>query len=152
MSSWAEFEMGAPDLAAAARRLLAQHGLAYLGTVRPDGGPRVHPVAPVLTDAHLLVAIGDWSPKWRDLRRDPRCILHLLPGPADDEVVMGCRATERSELFEVASAAASHTIHADDHVIELEIDRFDHGWWERVGQPDTAPIRYRWTAAEGVIR
>lgn len=51
--TWTEFERQQPALADAGRRQLYQVGigLAFLATVRPDGGPRVHPVCPVLSDA-----------------------------------------------------------------------------------------------------
>ena len=55
MASWSDFATAEPDLASAIRALLQQYGpgMAYLATVRPDGGPRVHPVSPVITDEGL---------------------------------------------------------------------------------------------------
>jgi hypothetical protein len=46
--SWAEFAHARPDLGDADRRLLYQFGvgLAFLATVRADGGPRLHPMCP----------------------------------------------------------------------------------------------------------
>ena len=62
MITWNEFERQQPDLAGAGRRQLYQIGigLAFLATVRPDGGPRVHPVCPVISQAglHLLIVAG----------------------------------------------------------------------------------------------
>jgi hypothetical protein len=45
MLRWADFQRVRPDLAEAGRRLLYQFGvgLAFLATVRADGGPRLHP-------------------------------------------------------------------------------------------------------------
>ena len=42
-------------LASAIRSLLQQYGpgMGYLATIRADGGPRVHPVSPVITDDGL---------------------------------------------------------------------------------------------------
>lgn len=45
-------------------------GLGFLATTRPDGGPRVHPICPVL--AGNLYAFIVPGPKLADLRRDPR--------------------------------------------------------------------------------
>lgn len=122
----------------------------YLATVRSDGSPRLHPVVPVLASGSVFVAIGSWSPKWRDLRREPRCVLHCLPGARDDEFVMRCRAHEAPHALDRVRAAASHLIHDDDQIVEFDIERVDHGWWEHVGQPDTYSVRERWTPSRGV--
>jgi hypothetical protein len=74
-----------PDLAAAGRRLLYQFGvgLAFLATVRRDGGPRAHPICPLIVDDRLVAFIVP-SPKLEDLRRDGRYALHSFPC-ADNE-------------------------------------------------------------------
>jgi len=88
MITWTEFERQQPALADAGRRQIYQIGigLAFLATVLPDGGPRVHPVCPVLNDAglHLLILAG---PKQRNLRRDGRYALHseTCPPPRQDD-------------------------------------------------------------------
>jgi hypothetical protein len=86
MLTWSAFRSTRPDLAEAGQALLYQFGgvgLAFLGTVRPDGGPRLHPMCPVLHDDGLYALLVP-SPKARDLRRDPRYALHAFP-PEDDE-------------------------------------------------------------------
>ena len=88
MITWTEFERLQPALAAAGRKQLYQHGigLAFLATIRPAGGPRVHPVCPVVSPAglHLLIKAG---PKQQDLRRDGRYALHseTCPPPRHDD-------------------------------------------------------------------
>jgi hypothetical protein len=88
MITWTEFEHEQPALAAAGRAQLYQiHiGLAFLATVRPDGGPRVHPVCPVLSPDGLYVLITA-GPKRADLRRDGRYALHseTCPPPREDD-------------------------------------------------------------------
>ncbi len=98
MITWTEFERQQPALADAGRRQLYQIsiGLAFLATVRPDGGQRVHPVCPVISDAglHLLIVAG---PKRADLRRDGRYALHseTCPPPRqDDGFALAGRARE----------------------------------------------------------
>ena len=77
-----------PDIAAAGRRLLYTHGigLGFLATVRADGGPRVHPICPVLTESGIYGMIIP-GPKLNDLRRDPRYALHgeTIPPPNQDD-------------------------------------------------------------------
>jgi len=98
MITWTEFERQQPALAGAGHRQLygAGIGLAFLATVRADGGPRVHPVCPVISPAglHLLVIAG---PKRQDLRRDGRYALHseTCPPPRqDDGFALAGRARE----------------------------------------------------------
>ena len=61
-------------------------GLAFLGTVRADGGPRVHPICPLVTADGLYVFIVP-GPKLADLRRDSRYALHseTFPPPRQDD-------------------------------------------------------------------
>jgi hypothetical protein len=94
MASWGEFVAASPSLAADVRALFCQYGpgLAYLATVRADGGPRVHPVSPVICDDGLYCFVVD-SPKRRDLDRDGRYAMHAFPAEdADDEAYLSGRA------------------------------------------------------------
>jgi hypothetical protein len=61
-------------------------GLGFLATVRADGGPRVHPISPVMTDNALFALIVP-GPKLADLRRDGRYALHseTFPPPRADD-------------------------------------------------------------------
>jgi hypothetical protein len=123
----------------------------FLATVRQDGSPRLHPVAPILADGRLYVAINPRSPKWRDLHRDPRCVLHALPGKRDDELMLRCVADEKQDALARVRAAAKHVIHDDDRIFEYDIKQVDLGWWEHVGQPGTYQVRRRWTPERGVV-
>jgi len=88
MLTWGDFRSARPDLAVAGRRLLYNFGigLGFLATVRSDGGPRVHPICPILTDDHLYSLIVP-GPKLDDLRRDGRYALHseTVPPPHQDD-------------------------------------------------------------------
>ena len=113
MVTWQEFESRVPGMAATARLLwpgiTALHRgeltkpdgpwfpVAFLATIRPDGGPRLHPFCPILAGGRLFAAIPRKSPKGHDLRRDPRCAIHALPGPEDDELSIRARATEAGQ-------------------------------------------------------
>jgi hypothetical protein len=79
MASWATFEAAAPKLAARGRQFFYLYGvgMGFLATVRRDGGPRVHPICPVLMEDSLFALIVP-GPKLADLRRDGRYALHGL--------------------------------------------------------------------------
>jgi hypothetical protein len=109
-------------------------------------------VCPVFGGGRLFVGIGPGSPKQHDLRRDPRCVLHALPGDDDAEFVIRGHAVEVSEpddraLFEAACREAGVNVEADGPAFELLIDRVDTTVWENCGQPNTRPIRDRWSSA-----
>lgn len=85
MLTWPEFRRARPDLAETGKAIFYQFGvgLGFLGTVRRDGGPRVHPMCPVITDDGLFAFIVP-SPKCNDLIRDGRYAMHGFP-PANNE-------------------------------------------------------------------
>ncbi len=74
MTSWKNFTEQAPELAAFGKTRF-QRTVAYLGTLRADGGPRVHPVTPIIGE-QLFLFMEPTSPKRNDLLRDPRFTLH----------------------------------------------------------------------------
>jgi hypothetical protein len=92
--SWSEFASASPSIAAEVRALFEQYGtgFGYLATVRRDGGPRVHPVSPVIADGGLFCFVLA-SPKRRDLELDGRYALHAYPAEStDDEAYLAGRA------------------------------------------------------------
>ena len=172
MATWQEFESGAPQMAAAAAMLWpgitalgrgqpAPPGtpcfpVAFLATARPDGSPRLHPFCPVLAGGRLLAAIPRSSPKGNDLRRDPRCAIHALPGPEDDELSIRARAREAGNDLGLRAAALAvvtgsgvggmiQTV-SDDPIFEFDIVRVDTARWLDIGQPGTRPVRQSWRA------
>lgn len=122
MASWAEFERDRPDLAAAGHALLYQFGvgLGFLATVRLDGGPRVHPMCPLIHGGGMYAFIVP-GPKQADLHRDGRYALHSFPCP-DNEDAFYC--TGRAEADE---DAVTREVLADIFVTE------------RAGVPAPAP-------------
>jgi hypothetical protein len=80
MTSWRDFTAQQPVLAEQGAELLYHFGvgLAFLGTVRADGGPRVHPMCPLITADGLYGFIVP-SPKRQDLHRDGRYAMHTFP-------------------------------------------------------------------------
>ena len=86
MLRWKEFSEARPDLADAGRSLMYQFGvgLGFLATVRKDGGPRTHPMCPVVSGDGLYGVIEPRGPKRYDLERDGRYALHCFP-PVNNE-------------------------------------------------------------------
>lgn len=78
MATWGAFERAAPVLARLGRERLERRGLAFIGTLRKDGGPRLSPVEILFVDEHLYVGMMPRSMKARDLLRDDRCALHSV--------------------------------------------------------------------------
>ena len=172
--TWAQFADAAPDVAAVAERLwpgiTALHrgeaspagepcfSIAYLATVRPDGAPRLHPVCPILAGGRLFAAVPRSSPKGDDLRRDPRCVIHALPGPEDDELCIRARArdvsddgTARALVVGVVTASGVGGMietASQDALFEFDLERVDVARWLDIGQPGTRPVRRRWVAQQ----
>jgi hypothetical protein len=86
MGSWREFSELRPELAEAGRRLFYQYGvgLAFLATTRSDGGPRVHPMCPIITDDGVFAFIVP-GPKRSDLHRDGRYAMHSFPAEENED-------------------------------------------------------------------
>jgi hypothetical protein len=155
MASWAEFAAAEPEMAELGRSLISNRTfqVAYLATVRRDGAPRVHPVCPVIAGDEIYLAIGPQSPKLRDLRRDGRYMLHAMPGEDDAEFNIRGRATEANDaathtVVERAAAAVGLNVKPEEVLFRLDIEQAATTHWERVGQPDTRPIRRRWRSTD----
>ncbi len=112
MTSWAEFARQAPDFAEFGKARLSS-GVAYLGTLRADGSPRVHPVTPIIGD-QLFLFMEPTSPKGKDLERDSRYTLHCsvedMSGGGGEFYVRGTgRSTDDPLLREQAVRASPYT-------------------------------------------
>jgi hypothetical protein len=113
MASWAEFSKQAPELAAFGVERIGGNRVAYLGTLRQDGGPRVHPVTPIVGE-QLFLFMEPTSPKGKDLVRDPRYSLHCTvedsSGGSGEFYVRGqARLIDDAELRKQAIASATYT-------------------------------------------
>src|SRR5215475_2781606 len=148
--SWDDFSASSPALAAEVRALLEQYGRAfgYLATVRPDGGPRLHPVSPVIAEGGLFCFVIP-SPKRRDLERDGRYALHSYPGDrTPDEAYLAGRARRVSDTTLIGRIGQLHRAarNVEWRLFELEIavamvtrqaaqfNRADHRVWHANGQ------------------
>jgi hypothetical protein len=97
MVSWADFERSAPELAATGRERLETYGFMLLGTTRRDGTARISPVEVRIVEGELVMNLVRGSMKERDVRRDPRILLHspvLSSYDPADELKLRGRAVE----------------------------------------------------------
>ena len=161
MLTWAEFEAQTPELAAAGRRLLYQFetGLGFLGTVRRDGGPRMHPVCPILAGDGLYVFVLSQSPKYHDLLRDPRYAMHSFPteppeegGDGDEEFYITGEARCLNDDSELRQQVVDVTggklgIHDFESLFEFRLQNALHTTWHNWSLPDTWPEYRKWKAS-----
>jgi hypothetical protein len=132
--SWLAFTREQPAVAEQGKSLLYQHdvGLAFLATVRSDGGPRVHPMCPLITDDGLFAFIVA-SPKQHDLRRSGAYALHSFPCPANEDAfyLTGVAAivldAERREALARQFVAERQALgvalpSADDALFEFDVE------------------------------
>ncbi|MEJ7630536.1 MAG: hypothetical protein WKF54_13170 [Nocardioidaceae bacterium] len=73
---WAELARRQPGLGVLGRQRLLDPGVALIVTIRRDGTPRLSPVEPWVMDKDLWLSMLWASLKARDLRRDPRVLVH----------------------------------------------------------------------------
>jgi hypothetical protein len=145
--SWARFSGAAPGLSDQVRALFEQYGQAfgYLATVRPDGGPRVHPISPVITDGGLF-CFALPSPKRRDLERDGRYALHAYPPEtSDDEAYLAGQAVLVTSESRRARLARLHRAAPDVNWRLFELTISVAMVTRRYG-PDAAPEHHIWCA------
>jgi hypothetical protein len=172
VGAWADVEHEAPEVTQFAERLWPGvvalgrgtvvpadtpcFAIAYLATVRSDGAPRLHPFCPILAGGRLFAAIPRSSPKGEDLRRDPRCVIHAMPGPEDDELCLRAVATEVTADPKTTSLVTQVVSHSGvggmiesvshDAIFEFDLQQVDVAWWVDIGQPGTHAIRKQWRA------
>ena len=119
MTSWKEFAHQAPELAAFGAARFSS-GVAYLGTVRADGGPRVHPVTPIVGE-QLFLFMEPTSPKGKDLQRDPRYQLHCSvedsSGGGGEFYVTGRATLTSDSLIRQQAIKASSYVPADRYIL-----------------------------------
>jgi hypothetical protein len=151
---WRGFSVLRPDLAAAGEQLLYQYGvgLAFLGTVRADGGPRLHPFCPVIDDG--LYAFIVPSPKRDDLHRDGRYALHSFPADENEDAFTlagTVRPTEDGEVrgrlearYRRERSQQAATSMGDQELFEFIIERCL--LTRTTGHGDVSPRHVVWTA------
>jgi len=130
--NWRDFEAQEPALASEVEKCLSGEA-SFLGTVRPDGYPRVHPVGPLgVRDGSLVVSMFPTSPKGHDIRRAGHYALHGGIASGVEVLVTGTATeTTTSESDRTSGYVAFELLVSEVLVTKYE----DHG---------LTPIRTRW--------
>jgi len=106
MSTWADLEREAPEHAAVVLDRFTSHLHHILGTLRPDGSPRLSGTEFHVFDGEAWMGSMPDSMKGRDLRRDSRFALHAAP--IDTELAVGdAKIAGRAELVTDPAVTAS---------------------------------------------
>jgi hypothetical protein len=118
--SWQKLEEGNQELADFGKQRFTSR-VAYLGTIRKDGSPRVHPVTPFIVNGNLFIGMYPTSPKGHDLRRDSRFALHCSveddEGGGGEFAISGhAQVIEDPELRRLATEHAPYEL-LEDHVL-----------------------------------
>lgn len=124
MACWDDFAAEHPALAVfGAERL--QRSTAYLATLRADGAPRVHPVAPVIGGGRLLLFMEPTSPKGDDLRERGSYALHngvIGTGTGGEFFISGTgRPCDDPDVRHAANEAASYEVEERWVLFELDV-------------------------------
>jgi hypothetical protein len=114
---WAQLEQRQPGLAERARQRLVVPGVLLVGTARADGTVRISPVEPLLLDGELWLSMLWDSRKARDLRRDPRVLVHSVVTSRDG----------REGELKVRGLAEARDDHAEQTRYQSEVAR-QLGW------------------------
>ncbi len=154
MLNWAEFIEARPDLGEAGRALFYQFGvgLAFMSTVRRDGGPRVHPMCPLFHEGRLLAFIIP-SPKANDLLRDGRYAMHSFPpennedafylsGTAEARLDGGLREAAATQFWSERQTIARPPDFEEQRLFEFLID--SAMLTRTTGHGDPAPVHTIW--------
>jgi hypothetical protein len=151
MSTWAEFETAAPQMAAKGRDLMYRigDGEGLLVTVREGEPPRPHPVNMGVVDGHLYTFVQSKSAKRRDLDEDGRYAVHTHYDPnAPSEFSVRGRAQQVVDPALRESVARDWFFNAKDYPLyELMIEHALLG--ERATANDWPPAYSSWRAEGG---
>lgn len=150
MAGWNDLHREEPEIASAGVRLLTG-GPAYLATVRKDGGPRVHPVMPVVAQVGLYVFVVNLGWKYHDLVREGRYALHSAPPPeGGEEFYVTGPASESKDPEERAMVRAACDGRLCGHdfeaLFQFDVERALHTQWANWGTAEAWPTFRKWAA------
>jgi hypothetical protein len=156
MTSFAELQASAPDVATPIRGRIEATGLMLLGTIRADGSPRVSPIEVVLRDGHLYLGMMPGSRKADDVGRDPRVSLLTPVADKDDlggEGKLFGALRPLADAAEIAAVLAAAVDGTDYDVADLDGSptfevEIEAAAWQRVD--GDAFVTVSWSPRSGV--
>lgn len=116
MTSWAEFESAAPELAARVRERMTSRKHLTMATLRRDGSPRISGTEIQIEGGQLRIGSMPGARKAVDLRRDPRVAIH---GPTEDPP--GDRPAGWSGEAKIAGVAVEEPSEDASHRFRIDI-------------------------------
>ena len=125
MTSWAQVEAEAPELAAAVRDCFEVRKHCTMATLRADGSPRISGTEVQWEDGELWIGSMPGALKARDLLRDPRVAIHspTVDPPEGAESSWAGEAKVAGIAVEVPTADASHRFRIDlAEVVHTRVD------------------------------
>lgn len=141
MPKFSELEESAPDVARFFRDRVTRTGIAFVGTTRSDGWPRISPMEITLSDGRIFAGSMPNAVKAKDLQRDGRCCLITTLIDKDDlegEAKLFCRAREVTDPEDWSTLRAmwleSPGIDIGEpgqsHIFEFDVEAAAHQWVE----------------------
>jgi Pyridoxamine 5'-phosphate oxidase len=124
--SWEQFEKAAPEMARFGAQRMAEKVM-YIGTLRKDGYPRVHPFTPFVSAGRLFAFMYATSPKGHDLKRDGRYVIHSLVkdwngGDGEFTITGRARLVEDEKTRAIAVQGCPYTATADYVCFEFLVE------------------------------
>ncbi|PZS32603.1 MAG: pyridoxamine 5'-phosphate oxidase [Pseudonocardiales bacterium] len=115
MTSWADVQSSAPDLAEIVRRTFAVRKHATMATIQRDGTPRISGTeVEFADDGEIYLGMMPGAKRAADLRRDPRVAIHC---PTEDS------PTEEPASWLGDGKITARAVEVDSHRFRLDIDR-----------------------------
>jgi hypothetical protein len=121
--------------------------VALLGTLRPDGSPRISPIEPYLAGGELVTGALAWSRKAADLRRDPRYVLHSAvtdPDAGEGQLKLYGLAMEANQEVEAVEQLELRAVMKRDSPSVIAISRHCIARTDRLSAKLHNPQRTTW--------
>ena len=150
MATWDDFAAAAPELAAAARKLLEAHTHLTIATLRKDGAPRISGIECRFIEGDLWFGSMPNAVKALDLQRDPRFALHSGTGDASEwhgDAKFAGRVEEITDLERMKEIfeAMGHPQSGPSHLFRAELSELST---VRLGEPADHLVIDSWREGE----
>ena len=152
--SWSKFEVQAPEIAKAGKRLLVGKdgvSIGYLATSSYEV-PKISPVCPVFSGDGIYLVVSKSTPKYRDLTINLNYSLHAFLGKSDEEFKITGKAfllEDEATRISVQKDIPFGSFDENDPIFELYLDNALWAVWKDVGTENTNVARKYWRKQHG---